>query len=84
VNKGWSKSAGEETTYLQVTAYLSEPRIDDTDMARHLARLAIDAHPTAKTLDLVQVILVYGYDIGIASAHRSRTFGGTPAEWVER
>jgi uncharacterized RDD family membrane protein YckC len=84
VNKGWSKSASGETTYLQVTAYLSEPRIDDTDMARRLARLAIDAHPTVITLDLVQVILVYGYDIGIASAHRSRTFGGTPAEWVER
>jgi uncharacterized RDD family membrane protein YckC len=84
VNKGWSRSASGETTYLQVTAYLSEPRVDDAEIARRLAGVAIDADPTVVKLNVVQVILVYGYDIGIASAHRSHTFSGTPTEWGGR
>jgi uncharacterized RDD family membrane protein YckC len=82
VNKGWTSRASVETTYLQVTAYLTEFRIDDAELAARLARRAIKADPSAMKVDTVQVDLVYGYDIGIASAHRSQTHGNTPAGWL--
>ena len=82
VNKGWSSNSAGETTYLQVVAYLAEPRIDDTDTAGRLARLAIKTDPSAMTLDTVQVTLVYGYDLGLATAHRTHSHADTPAGWL--
>jgi hypothetical protein len=82
LNKGWSSSAAGEITYLQVIAYLAEPGIDDTETAGRLARLAIKTDPSAMNLDTVQVTLVYGYDIGLASAHKLHSHSDTQARWL--
>lgn len=82
VNKGWSSSGAEQSTYLSVVAYLTEPRVDDTDKARRLAILAIQADPSAMKVGAVHVTLVYGYDIGIASAQRSQSYVNTAAGWL--
>ena len=33
-------------------------------------------------VDVLQVTLIYGYDIGIASAQRSQSYAHAPAEWI--
>ena len=83
VNKGWSSSVAGTSTYLSVLAYLADPRVDDAAKAGRLARLAMQADASGMQVDVVQVTLVYGYDIGIASAYRSQSYGHTPAEWNE-
>jgi len=82
VNRGWSSTSAGKTNYLQVTATLSEPRTADAELAKRLAKAALDADPSAMKLDLVQVDLVYGYYIGIASSHQTQTFNETPADWI--
>jgi uncharacterized RDD family membrane protein YckC len=81
VNKSWpSSSTG--TSYLAVTAFLSDSGINDSARASRLARLAIEADPSAMKMEVVQVTLVYGFDIGLASMRRSRAYGNAPASWV--
>ncbi len=83
VNRGFTATASGRTTYLQASAFLAEPRIDEPEIAQRLARVMIAADPGARDLNVVQVVLVYGYDIGIASAYRSQAYGKTAAEWLQ-
>jgi len=80
VSKGWSSSEGVKTTYLQVVANIRERRTDDEELAKSLAAKVLAADPSARTLDLVQVVLVYGYDIGIASGSLSYTHNFNPGK----
>lgn len=86
VQKGTSTTSSDQgtntTTYLNVTAYLKDSDIESAERAKQLATLALSADSSARTLNIVQVTLVYGYDIGIASAWRSHNHAHTPAEWL--
>lgn len=82
VNKGWSATSGGKSTYLHVVAYLSEPNVDDAAKAARLAKLSLEKDPSAMQVDVLQVTLIYGYDIGIASAQRSQSYAHAPAEWI--
>lgn len=86
VRKGTSTrftDQGKNTsTYLNVTAYLKDSNIESAQRAKQLATLALSADSTARTLNIVQVTLVYGYDIGIASVWHSQNHAHTPAEWL--
>lgn len=74
----------KESTYLNVTAYVSDPDIGNAERAARLAELALAADRSAMGLDLVRVTLAYGFDIGIASSWRSHGFAKSPAEWTAR
>jgi len=78
VSKGWSSSGGVKSTYLQVVANIRERRTDDQELAKSLASKVLAADPAARTLDVIQVVLVYGYDIGIASGSLSSTHNFNP------
>lgn len=87
VNSGMSTSmspdAGQTlTTFLHISAYTRDRDIENPERARQLATLAISADPTARQVDVIQVVLVYGYDIGIASSWTSRTDTRSPYEWL--
>lgn len=78
-----STDKGQHTTkYLNITAYTRDPDIANAERAKQLARLALSADSTARDLDVIQVTLVYGYDIGIASFWRSQNHSHSPAEWL--
>jgi hypothetical protein len=82
VNQGETFGNGANTTYLQVTAFIAEPRVQDPALAKQLAKAALDADPSYMKLDVVQVVLARGFDIGIASAHTSMNYNDTPAGWA--
>ncbi len=82
VNKGETFGSGANSTYLQVTAFIAEPRVQDPALAKQLAKAALDADPSYMKLDVVQVVLARGFDIGIASAHTSMNYNDTPAGWA--
>lgn len=86
VQKGTSTTSTDQgksmTTFLSVTAFLKDSDIQSAERAKQLATLALSVDSSARTLNIVQVILVYGYDIGIASFWRSQNHAHTPAEWL--
>jgi len=70
------------TTYLTITAYSHDSDIGNVERAKQLATLALSADSSARSLDIIQVTLVYGYDIGIASSWQSQNHAHPPAEWL--
>lgn len=71
----------ERTRFLTVTvAGSSEPETQGR-LARDIARIVLAAYPRAQQFDRVSVVFVAGYDIGIASLWRNRTFSESPAAW---
>lgn len=76
-NKGKST-----TTYLSITAFSKDRDIENAARAKRLANLALSTDSSVASLDVIQVTLVYGYDIGIASSWRSQKSAHSPAEWL--
>lgn len=63
------------TTYVSAQAFLKKNSVSDTEMARKLAEILASKYSEALQKDVIQINLIYGYDIGIASkwsnyAHR--------------
>jgi uncharacterized RDD family membrane protein YckC len=87
VNKGQTFISSTDksqstTTYLSIAAYSKDSDIENVERARRLATLALSADSSAADLAVINVMLVYGYDIGIASSWRSHNITHTPAEWL--
>ena len=53
-------------------------------MANRLARIILDRYPSAAKEDVIGLSIVYGYDIGIASAWHSQNFTFSPEQWRKR
>jgi hypothetical protein len=49
-----------------------------------LARIIVDRDPSAEKEDVIAISIVYGYDIGIASAWHSQNFVFSPEQWRKR
>jgi uncharacterized RDD family membrane protein YckC len=89
VNVGFNRffSSGKGTTtkhFLDSKIFLSRRVTDFDSLANRSARVILERDPSANTQDVVSISIIYGYDIGIASAWRSRNFAFSPAEWRKR
>lgn len=78
------KTGKTETKYLAVSAYSSDNDVANKDRARHLAKLSLTADSTAESVDVIQVVLIYGYDIGITSAWKSCKHSYSPQELLDQ
>ena len=67
VKRGWMSVNGHTTHSLQVVLRLDAPLTDDNIMAKHIAQQMAKGDPEIAKEDTVVVVLVYGYDMGIAS-----------------
>jgi hypothetical protein len=52
-------------------------------LAKRLGRLLLDNYPDALEKDSINVILVYGYDIGIAAKWTNQRYNFVPDEFHE-
>ncbi len=85
VNKFVSISQGPTTTHIFSSRILLAERVTDLNsLANRLVRIILDRSPSAEKEDVIALSIVYGYDIGIASAWRSQNFSFSPAEWRRR
>jgi uncharacterized RDD family membrane protein YckC len=81
VAHGWSSTNGGHTTHsLQSSLRLDAPMTEDGDMARRIAQLMAKADPNIANEDVVVVVLVYGYDMGIASGWKKHGYSFRPGE----
>jgi uncharacterized RDD family membrane protein YckC len=80
VNRGINYNGQSRTQYFLIVAYLRDSKIQDSARASRLAKLAAEADPTVRSLDVLQVTFVYGFDIGIASSWRTQAHTFAPRE----
>jgi uncharacterized RDD family membrane protein YckC len=85
VNKFANSNRGTTTTHVFNSRIFLSRRVTDLDsMANRLARIILDRYPSAAKEDVIGLSIVYGYDIGIASAWQSQNFTFSPEQWRKR
>lgn len=67
-------------SYLAINTLIDNRMIDNPELAKKLATMAVFADESVADKDVIVVQLTYGYDIGIASFWRAQTFNFTPGE----
>ncbi|MEM7430412.1 MAG: RDD family protein [Pseudomonadota bacterium] len=77
---GFTGTGGSSITFLSSQAFLLTNDVSDANFARQLAIDLAKAVPESKDVDVVVIVLSYGYDIGIASSWRNYTYNFDPAE----
>lgn len=75
-----SEKVSTTTTYVNAQAYLYKNNVQDTVIANKLAQTVISTYPESLSKDLIQVTLIYGYDIGIASVWYNHNYRFDPKE----
>lgn len=76
-----STNEGTKTiTYVSGQVFLATNNVSDVNLARQLATIVIANYPEAMNKDTIQIILTYGYDIGIASKWSRHTHNFNPSE----
>jgi len=75
-----AESGTSETTYVSAQVSLLENDISNEEFARSLATKIADNYPDALNKDVIQINLIYGYDIGIASRWNSHSHRFSPTE----
>lgn len=57
---------------------LAEQRVDDGAFAKHIAELILATDKKAPAMSAIHVTLVYGYDLGISTSWRSKSYRFAP------
>ena len=85
VSKFFGKNRSATTTHIFISNIVLSRRVTDFDsLSNRLARIILDRDPSAEKEDEIAISIRYGYDIGIASAWRSRVFAFSPDQWRKR
>lgn len=72
------------TTYLSAQVLIKNQNIEDEKLASEIANIILETHKEATQRNLIQVVLTYGYDIGIASKWNSYRYSFSPEYWLEK
>ncbi|MCP3673892.1 MAG: DUF4034 domain-containing protein [Gammaproteobacteria bacterium] len=76
-----STNEGTKTaSYVSSLVFLQADNVNDVELARQLAIIVIASYPEALQKDTIQIILIYGYDIGIASSWSKHAHNFSPLE----
>jgi uncharacterized RDD family membrane protein YckC len=85
VNRFASRTQGTTTTRILTSKiYLTRRITDPESLANQSARIILERDPSAGGEDAIEISIIYGYDIGIASAWKSQDFTFSPGEWRKR
>jgi uncharacterized RDD family membrane protein YckC len=75
-----ANESAKTTTYLNARVFILEKNVDDVELARNLAKVAMTNYADAKNKNLIQITLTYGFDIGIWSQWSNYTHVFKPAD----
>jgi len=75
-----SSEGSKTTTYINAQVFLSEDNVSDVELARKLAKVVVSTYSDSTTKNVIQIILTYGYDIGIWAQWSNYTHSFNPAE----
>jgi len=74
------KTGTSETSFVSAQVFLQENQTSNAELARELAESLMKSYRQALEKDLIVIVLVYGYDIGIASKWNSHSHRFNPSE----
>jgi len=74
VVRGWTSSSRGETHYLQSQLRLDAPLVDDEEMAKRFAQHMLKMDMAGDKDETINVSLIYGYDMVIASGWHRHAF----------
>lgn len=80
VVRGWTSMNSRTSHSLQSFLQLDTPMTEDGAMAKRIAQQMTKADPNIADEDAVVVVLVYGYDLGIASGWKKHGYSFEPGE----
>jgi len=82
----FSPVSGESktTTYISTQVLIKHQNIEDETLAAKIANIILENHKEATQRNLIQVVLTYGYDIGIASKWNRYRHSYAPEYWLEK
>jgi uncharacterized RDD family membrane protein YckC len=81
----WTTKKTTETSYLQVRAWYKIRPADYEAEAQEIASKLLEVNsPSIMQKDLLIIIIIYGYDIGIARGNLNKSFRYSPEEWKKR
>jgi uncharacterized RDD family membrane protein YckC len=80
----FSTGKSTQSSYINASVFLGRRREDDEAIAYNSAEVILKEWPEAMTESTIRINVVYGFDIGIASSWRSRSFAYSPAEWSRK
>lgn len=72
------------TTYLSTQILIKNQNVEDEKLAAEIANIILETHKEATQKNLIQVVLSYGYDIGIASKWNSYRYSFAPEYWLAK
>lgn len=85
VNKAVRSSQGATTAHVFSARIVYARRIADfAPLAASAVQVILNRDPSIQGEDEIAITIVYGYDIGIASAWRSRSFALSPKQWQQQ
>jgi len=80
VFRGTMYRNGETTHALQAALQLDAPLTEDREMAKHIAQLMAKGDPDIANEDSIDVTLIHGFNMGIASGWRKHGYTFKPDE----
>lgn len=75
-----SEADTKTITFLTAQAYVDESLLNDTDFAKRLAEIVVSNFRDHEPKDVVQIVLTYGFDIGIWSQWTNHNHSFHPIE----
>jgi len=78
----WSNwSSGQKKKIFVMNVFWTGKSTDEEAFANRVAKLILQNDPKVQEHDLLRVVMIRGYDLGIAHAQVSHPFQRTPADW---
>ena len=81
----WTPSSGaEKTTIYVVNVFWSGQQGQEEEFAKQVASRILENNPHVANRDRLRIVIIRGYDLGIARAQRSDPFEDSPANWKSK
>ncbi len=77
----WTSSGGEKKRIYVVNVFWSGQQNQEEGFAKQVASRILENNPHVADRDLLRIVIVRGYDLGLAHAQRSNPFEDSPAGW---
>ncbi|HVU34347.1 MAG TPA: RDD family protein [Opitutaceae bacterium] len=78
----WVNGAKSRVDSITITVRTKKRPADYDGIADRSAAIVLENDPDARSANVINVVVVYGYDLGIARASISKTLSHSPSDWA--
>jgi uncharacterized RDD family membrane protein YckC len=78
------KSGNQETKSLKVAVYVSKKTMQDDAVVDNIAKIILEKYQEVYSVQRIDINVIYGYNIGIATGWTNQIFAKSPGDWKEK